>query len=179
VVGGWEFAGITTFVSGVPINIPGSNANNIPSRMEYTYSRYTTSDHNLGSSTYQGVSSVVYDSGSTNPNTLTVFRLDKSKLINADSAGAVKFQLGDINPIYGGIRQPHRVTTDMSFMKAFPIRGEGRYVQVRAEAANVFNQRGMPNFVTDPRSADYGLANLETGLNQTQRTMQMSARIIF
>jgi Carboxypeptidase regulatory-like domain len=134
VVGGWEFNGITTFVSGVPINIPGSNGNNVPSRMEYTYSMYTSSDHDLGSSSYNGVSSVVYDSGQTNPNTLTVRRLDPTKLINLDGNPALpgvsmpKFQLGDINPIYGGIRQPHRITTDMSFMKSFPIFGEGRYV---------------------------------------------------
>jgi hypothetical protein len=37
----------------------------------------------------------------------------------------------------------------------------------------------MPNFISDPRSADYGLANMENGFNQTPRTMQMSARIIF
>lgn len=179
VVGGWEFAGVTTFVSGVPLNIPGSNANNVPSRMEYTWSRYTTSDHDLGSSNFDGMSSIVYDSQSVSPSTLTVRRLDSTKLINTDQAGATKFLLGDIDPVYGGIRQPHRTTTDMSFMKSFPIRGEGRYLQIRAEAANVFNQRGMPNIVTDPRSADFGLANLVSGTNQTPRTMQMSARIVF
>jgi hypothetical protein len=147
--------------------------------MEYTYSRYTGSDHDLSSSTYNGLSSALYDGASVDPHTLTVRRLDPTKLINADQAGATKFQLGDINPVYGGVRQPGRISSDMSFMKAFPIRGEGRYVQFRAEAANVFNQRGMPNFTTDPRAADYGLMNMQNGFNQRPREMQMSLRIIF
>ncbi len=177
-VGGWEFTGITQWASGVPINIPGSNANNAPSRMEYTYSRYTSSDHNLGSSNYDGLSSIVYDSQSVDPHTLTVRRLDPTKLVNPDTDNK-KFVLGDINPIYGGIRQPSKISTDMSFMKAFPIRGEGTYLQFRVEASNVFNQRGMPNIVSDPRSADYGLANLTGTLNQTPRRMQISARLVF
>ncbi len=180
VVGGWEFAGITSWASGVPINIPGSNANNIPSRMEYTWSRFTTSDHNLGSSSYSDKSGVSYDSSSVDPSTLNTRRLDRTKLINPDQAGAQRWLLGDIDPIYGGVRQPSRVTTDMSFMKSFPIKGEGIYLQLRAEAANVFNQRGWPNFVSDPRSADYGLLNFNSNtFNQTPRRMQVSARIIF
>ena len=107
VVGGWELAGITQFESGVPLNIPGSNANNAPSRMEYTWSRYTTADHNLGSSTYTGLSGIVYDSGSVSPSSMTERRLDPTKLINTDTDGK-KFLLGDIDPVYGGIRQPQQ-----------------------------------------------------------------------
>ena len=181
VAGGWEFTGITSWSSGTPLNIPGSNANNAPSRMEYTWSRYTTADHNLASSTYGGLSGIVYDSGAVTPQGLTTRRLDPTKLVNTDT-DQKKFLLGDIDPVYGGVRQPSRISTDMSFMKAFPIRGEGIYLQLRAEAQNVLNQRGMPPISSDPRSPDYGLINLQNSTftqNQIPRRMQISARLVF
>ncbi len=179
VIGGWEFAGISSWSSGVPISIPGSNANNKPSRVEYVWSSYTGSNHDLGSSTYKGQSSVFY-SNAVDPTVRTAgpHRLDPSKVINPDQSGAVPFQLGNLDTVYGGVRQPWGIYHDMSIMKKFQIR-ESSYLQVRAEAENVFNMRGWPSFVTDPRSSDYGLMIAENGFNHSPRRIQISARLIF
>ena len=179
-VGGWEIGGISSWSSGLPLNIPGSNANNKPSRMEYTWSRYTTADHNLGASTFNGYSSIFYSSSQSDPATREAGprRLDPTKLINPDTANT-PFLLGDIDPVYGTIRQPWKIYHDMSIMKSFPIKGEGMYLQFRAEAQNVFNMRGWPDFNTDPRSSDYGLMIGENGLNHTPRKIQISGRFVF
>lgn len=179
IAGGWETAGISSWSSGVPIMIPGSNANNKPSRVEYVWSSYATSNHDLSSPTYQGQSSVFYSQAvppsvrQTGPR-----RLDPSRVINPDQAGSVPFQLGNINPIYGGVRQPWGIYHDLSLMKKFNIR-ESMFLQVRAEAENVFNMRGFPQFITDPRNSDYGLMIAENGFNHQPRKLQLSARFIF
>jgi hypothetical protein len=165
----------------VPIIIDGSNANNKPSRMEYTWSSYTSSNHDLGAAKYGGLSSVFYSS-SVAPSVRQSGprRLDPTRLINADQSNSVPFQLGNIDPVYGGIRQPWGIYHDLSIMKSFSIR-EGMFLQFRAEAENAFNMRGWPNFITDPRSSDYGLMIPESGkgFNHTPRRIQLSARLVF
>jgi hypothetical protein len=179
VAGGWELAGISSWTSGVPISIPGSNANNKPSRMEYTWSSYTGSNHDLSSTTYGGMSSVFYSS-SVDPSVRQAGprRLDPTKIINPDQSNSVPFQLGNIDPVYSGIRQPWGIYHDLSLMKSFSIR-EGIFLQVRAEAENAFNMRGWPSFVTDPRSSDYGLMIAENDFNHSPRRIQLSARLVF
>ena len=87
-VGGWDIAGISSWSSGIPISIPGSNSNNKPSRMEYTWSKYTTSDTDLSSSTLAGQGSVFYSNGDP-PSVRQAGprRLDPTKLINPDQPG--------------------------------------------------------------------------------------------
>jgi hypothetical protein len=178
VVGGWELAGISSWSSGLPINIPGSNANNKPSRVEYVWSRYTTSDRNLGSSSYDGQGSIFY-SNAVDPSVRQAGprRLDPAKVINPDQANK-PFMIGDVNPVYGGIRQPWGIYHDLSMMKSFFI-SESMYFQLRAEAENVFNMRGWPQIISDPRSSDYGLMIAENGFNHTPRRIQMSLRFVF
>lgn len=182
VVGGWEMAGISSWSSGLPISIPGSNMNNKPSRVEYVWSRYTTADHDLSNANFNGYSSVFYSSKVDPAVRQAGSRvLDPTKVVNPDNSNT-PFLLGNIDPVYGGIRQPWKIYHDLSIMKRFPIRGEGKYIQVRAEAKNVFNMRGFPNFITDPRSSDYGLMlgdNSDTPLNHDPRQIQISARIVF
>jgi hypothetical protein len=179
VVGGWELAGGSSWTSGVPISIPGSNANNKPSRMEYTWSSYTSSNHDLSATGYSGLSSVFY-SNTVAPSVRQSGprRLDPARIINPDQSNSVPFQLGNIDPVYGGVRQPWGIYHDLSLMKSFPIR-EGIFVQFRAEAENAFNMRGWPRFITDPRISDYGLMIAENGFNHSPRRIQISARLIF
>ncbi len=181
IVGGWEVAGISSWSSGLPLNIPGSNANNKPSRVEWVWSRYTTSDHNLASSTFNGYSGIFYSSQNVAPSVRQTGAraLDPTKLVNPDNANT-PFLLGDIDPVYGTIRQPWKIYHDASLMKKFPLHGEGKYLQLRAEARNVFNMRGWPDIITDPRSSDYGLMLGESGFNQiSPRQIQASARLVF
>lgn len=179
VVGGWEMAGISSWSSGLPLNIPGSNANNKPSRVEYVWSRYTTADHNLAAANYNGYSSIFYIS-TVDPSVRQSGSraLDPTKLVNPNNANT-PFLLGNIDPVYAPIRQPWRIYHDLSIMKRFPIHGESKYIQVRAEAKNVFNMRGFPDIITDPRSSDYGLMLGENGFNHDPRQVQVSARIVF
>ena len=180
VVGGWEVAGISSWSSGLPLSIPGSNANNKPSRVEYVWSRYTTADHNLGSSTFNGDYASIFYSQNVDPSVRQngSHLLDSTKLVNPDNANT-PFLIGNIDPVYAGIRQPWKIYHDLAFMKKFPIYGESKYIQLRAEAKNVFNMRGFPDFITDPRSSDYGLMLGENGFNHTPRQIQVSARIVF
>jgi hypothetical protein len=179
IIGGWELAGISSWSSGVPIHIDGSNANNKPSRVEYVWSSYTSSDRDLGSSNYKGQDSIFYSQDvdpavrQSGPR-----RLDPSKVINPDEPGGPRFQLGDVDPIYGGVRQPWRIYHDMSLMKKFNFT-ESVYLQFRAEAENVFNMRGWPDIIDDPRSSDYGLMLGENGFNHGPRRIQLSARLVF
>jgi hypothetical protein len=167
VIGGWEFAGISLWRSGRPIIIPHTNVNNNV-RVEATYPTLTGALDN-GSFAGNWGAFISPDSPSG------VSRFTRSAITEA-----APFTAGNVN-LVDSIRHPSRLSHDMSFMKRFNIfpGAESRFLQFRAEANNVFNIRGMGDYISDPRDANFGLIDGARGLYNTERRIQFSARIIF
>jgi hypothetical protein len=174
-VGGWEISSITTWRSGRPVVIANSNLNN-DIRVETTFSRYATSDQNIGNATFAGNSGVFFAEGDSQP-AASARRFDASKVLEPG-----RFIYGNL-AVYDGIRQPSRVMHSQSLMKKFPIFSpEGtRYLQFRMEAENFFNLRGMANYITDPRDSGFGTIRVDNNnaLYNTERRIQVSLRFVF
>jgi hypothetical protein len=178
-VGGWEFSGLSSWRSGRPLIIDGGLSNN-DARIETGWSKFATSDHNLGNPGYAGKSAALVSADAVALGTATR-RLDPTKVIAQEALP--RFTYGDVN-LYADIRQPSRFMHDLSMMKSFPIR-EGAFLQFRVEAQNAFNMRGWPNFRSRPGSpTEFGLmvitndAGSNGGMNPS-RQLQLSARIVF
>lgn len=172
-VGGWEFSGVSLYRSGRPLFLDNSNTNvNNNVRAEYTAGSWTTSDHNLAGSNYNGDSQAIYGPLQPYPSVTaeTNRRFDPSKVTSAQA-----FVYGTLPAVYGNIRQPGNFNTDLSLMKKFPF-GESRFVQIRGEASNAFNIRGAGSYNTTVGSDAFGLI---TSAGNVERRMQLSARIVF
>ncbi len=90
---------------------------------------------------------------------------------------ARKFEYGTLPPVIGSFRQPSNTNYNISLMKAFRFSAEkNRYLQFRMEGNNIFNIRGFGNYNTTIGTADFGLI---TSPGNTERKIQMSARIVF
>jgi len=184
VVGGWQFAGIYSGSTGRPIVINFSNgqAANGFGRIINTWGSYNSSNHNIGMSGFSGLNSVFYNTAADTtqiPNRR--FCWDNVKQAPNCFSDAQPFVLGNMDPVYPGIRQPGLFNTDLSLMKSFNLGAEGkRYIQVRMEASNAFNQRGFPNYQTTTGQSNFGLAIGDPNNPWRQpRIMQMSGRIVF
>jgi hypothetical protein len=172
-IGGWEFSGISLYRSGRPLFLDNSNTNvNNNVRVEYTAGSWTTSDHNLAGSNYNGDLQGLYGplQGLPAASAATNRRFDPSKVTNAQS-----FVYGNLPAAYGGIRQPGNFNTDLSLMKKFSL-GESRFIQIRGEASNAFNIRGYGPYNTTVGADGFGLI---TSAGNTERRLQLSARIVF
>jgi hypothetical protein len=184
IVGGWQFAGIFSGSTGRPIVINFSNgqAANGFGRIINTWGSYNSSNHDIGVSSFSGANSVFYNTAADTtqiPNRR--FCWDNVKQAPSCFSDAQPFVLGNMDPVYPGIRQPGLFNTDLSLMKSFNLGAEGkRYLQVRMEASNAFNQRGFPNYQTTTGQSNFGLAIGDPNNPWRQpRIMQMSGRIVF
>ncbi len=105
-------------------------------------------------------------------------RFDSSQFLNSTS-----FTYGNANPIYGNIRQPGNGQIDLSLMKKFPLSAEAskRYLQLRLEASNALNIRGLANFNTTFGNPTFGYVSAANGsiAGNTERHAQISARVVF
>ncbi len=171
-IGGWELAGYTSYHSGSPLTFSNDTQNtNNNIKVETTFGSYTSSDHNIGNAAFSSNTQVLYGplQGVTSA---SVGRFDKTKVSDAQV-----FTYGNLPSVYGGIRNPANTQTDASLMKRFAISKEGRvFLQFRAEAQNVFNIRGFGTYNTKIGDPGFGLI---TSAGNTERHMQLSARIVF
>jgi hypothetical protein len=184
VVGGWQFAGIYSGSTGRPIvlNFGNSQVGNSYGRIINTWGSYASSNHDIGASGFSGLNSVFVPVGA-DTSTITTRRFGWDPATGAPTGltNAQLFVLGNMDPVYPGIRQPGLFNTDLSLMKSFNLAAEGkRYLQIRMEASNAFNQRGFPNYQTTVGQSNFGLlvADPNNGWRQP-RIMQMSGRIVF
>jgi hypothetical protein len=176
-VGGWKAAGIYTWNSGVPLNLSFSNSQSSSTYggMLNTWGTWATSNHDLGMPGFAGNNSVLTTT-EANLSSVTLSRLN-SALINNSAV----YTLGNVNPVYPGIREPGFFDTDLSLMKNFALGGDGkRFLQLRVEATNAFNQRGFPNYQTEIGQPGFGLLIADPNNSPKQpRTAQISGRIVF
>jgi hypothetical protein len=171
-IGGWQFSGNSTWVSGLPVSFANSqlvNINNVI-KVEDTYTSYATSNHNLGNSAYKGDNGALA-SPSANPASL-VGRFASSLITPVQM-----FTAGDMPAMDPHLRNPAFMQTDLSLMKNFYLGTEQtRYLQIRGEAQNALNIRGFGSYNTTFGSPYFGLI---TDAGNTPRSIQVSARIIF
>jgi hypothetical protein len=169
VVGGWVAAGVTTFHSGVPLSITGSNAlwwdigqasNGMSERPIYNNNNFNNhvSGHRslIGAANYEP-----YMNRSS-------FRLCQFTPTQAE-IGNVPWAMRDL--VSPGFSQ-----WDFSLMKNFYLGKETRYFQFRVEAQNLFNHMnaGAPDGnITD---GNFGMINYQNG---NPRYMMIAAKIYF
>lgn len=173
-VGGWEISGTATYRSGRPVywNFSGVNVNN-NIRVETTYGSclLTCTNADLITSHFKGPKSVLTATGAT-PTGGTAFN-------SANFIEPQPFTYGDLKPIYGAFRHPGNWNSDMSLMKRFSIfstRDVSRFLQFRAEAANVFNIAGLGPYNTTLGGVGFGTI---TSVNNQERHIQMSMKYVF
>jgi hypothetical protein len=177
VVGGWQLGGIYTAQSGTPLIINDNNSqiNNGYGRLINTWPSYAPGVTSISDSSFAGSSSVFQNSNTYNFNNVTTYRFDASKITSAQV-----FTYGNLNPVYPDIRNPAHFDTDLSMMKNFSW-SEKRYLQIRVEAQNAFNQRGYPGYNSSLGTPGFGLllANPTDTSWQHPRVLQLSGRIVF
>jgi hypothetical protein len=169
VLGGWQFAGVTIYRSGRPMVFDYATANvNNPWNVEYTFGSYATADTNIVNSSANR--HAIYSSQDTVPDNAGVFDTAKIK-------EPAVFTYGTLPPVYYGIRHPGNVNWDLSVMKRFPFTKDGgRFLQLRLEAQNALNIRGLGHYGIQVGSIDFGRI---TSAGNVERRAQVSARIIF
>jgi hypothetical protein len=172
VIGGWQIAGNTTFVSGSPVILWSTNTINTNNviKVEDTYGSYAGSNHNLSNPSYTSDSQVLV-SPETPLTSTTVGRFNAANMVQAQY-----FMPGNLPPVDANIRNPMFSQTDLSLMKNFYLHSETRYLQIRAEGQNAFNIRGFGTYNSDLGTPYFGLI---TNAGNSPRSIQLSARIIF
>jgi len=169
IVGGWEIAGISQWRSGRPVflNTEGININN-DVRVEHTW---MTSTGPIANDAFSWGNSAFRSSDDSLSGAVSRFNAGNLK-------GAGQFLYGNVNPLQPGIRNHGRWSDDFSLMKKFALAQEGRvYLQVRAEAFNLFNRMILDGFNVSKGDARFGL--ITQAVPDTERRMQMSLRLVW
>jgi hypothetical protein len=171
-IGGWQLAGNSTYVDGLPVQWWGTTTINTNNTIlvETTYGSYTSSNHNLSNPSYTGDNQVLV-SPSTPVTASTVGRFNTNAMQVAQN-----FVAGNLPVVDPHLRNPPFSQTDLSLMKNFGLGSERRYLQFRAEAQNAFNIRGFGTYNNDLGNPYFGLI---TNAGNSPRAIQLSARIIF
>ena len=181
IVGGWEYAGIWIFHTGTPFQF----SNDLPYPL--------ASGDGVGTlfgSISGNIAHIEPANYNGNPNSL----LTATNLTNVGTWGnlgnapvrafnesqflaPVPLTPGNVPNVYPWMREPHSNSYDASLMKNFSIAREGKvYLQLRVEAQNLLNIRGLGNYDTTVGDASFGLI---TSSAQDPRQMQISARLFF
>jgi hypothetical protein len=172
-IGGWEVSGNTSWRSGTPIVFSYSQS------PDFGIGVYALNASLAPGATLSDVASgltgrsVLWPSGSSTPPSST----------SAFTSSIVKpanFTLGTIPYTYANLRNPSIFTTDLSLMKNFPVfsKDGSRYIQLRAEALNVFNHPVLGNYDGNMSDATFGYI---TGMNGSfpERHVQIAAKFVF
>jgi hypothetical protein len=171
--GGWALNGTYTYHSGTAVQLNSSNCQNCTNdiKVETLFGSYATADHNLSSSAYTSDQQLLYSSADARPTSSSVRRIDATKVTDAQP-----FTYGDLPTMYDAIRNPSFYQLNMALVKSFRLMGDGRFLQIRAEAENALNTRGYGDYNTKIGDEYFGLI---TSAGNSPRHIQLSARIVF
>jgi hypothetical protein len=168
-IGGWELAGFGLYTSGTPITFGStggvsSQGQGAPGLTGFVY----------------GTTSQLSGSGLSKPGSLLRSPGDGYATcgggFNCSMFGAPQMlTYGNMGFVYPWIRNPGYFNYDASLMKRFEIK-EHSYLQLRVEAQNAFNVRGLGAYDTTFGDAYFGYI---TGAGNSPRIMQVSGRIVF
>jgi len=172
VIGGWQLAGTGIYRSGRPV-IFGNTNNEIDNSVGILTVYGTVLSNNLTNPGY-----VQTGYGLNTPLPANAGRFNTSQFLQGES-----FVYGNMAPVYGNIRQPGNGQIDLSLMKKFPLSAEAnkRYLQLRLEASNALNIRGLANYDTTLGHPTFGYVSEVNGTiaGDVERHAQISARIVF
>jgi hypothetical protein len=168
VVGGWELAGFGLWESGTPIAFGtvggvsslGQGAPGLFGFINGSTSQISTSSLGSGSLLRSPADGYTVCGGGFNCSEFGLPQL---------------LTYGNMGSIYPWIRNPGYLNYDASLMKRFNFT-EHSYLQLRVEAQNVFNIRGLGPYDTTFGDAHFGYI---TSAGNTPRIMQVSGRIFF
>ncbi|MDZ4796976.1 MAG: TonB-dependent receptor, partial [Bryobacteraceae bacterium] len=168
--GGWEFAGTGILRSGRPVVFDATTPNiNNNVRVEWTYGSFAGAGTSVSNARFGDPRQVFYSQADARLND-RITRFD-------NVVDAQRFTYGTLSPVFGDLRHPGRTNYDLSLMKAFYFSSERKqYLQLRMEGTNIFNIRGFGSYNTKIGTRDFGLI---TAPGNTERRIQMSARIVF
>jgi hypothetical protein len=169
VVGGWEMAGISQFRSGRPVQLGSSSVNvNNDVRVEVTWPSVTG---DIKNSAFQGGSSAFRSVDDSLTGAIPIFDVSKT-------TPPQQFTYGNLNPLQPGIRHPGMWNDDFSLMKRFSFTSDGRvFLQLRAEAFNLFNRMQLNGYNTSMGDVRFGL--ITQAIPDTERRLQISLRLFF
>jgi hypothetical protein len=188
IVGGWEYAGIYIFHTGTPITFgedlsdPAASGDGVPGGNNGAgglWANITVPLSQIQASNYNGnPNSLLTATNHTNVGSWGNLGSATTRLFNeSDFIAPQPLTPGNVPNIFGGIREPHSTSYDASLMKNFSIAREGKiYLQLRVEAQNVFNIRGLGNYDCTIGDPSFGLI---TSSGQDPRQMQISGRLFF
>ncbi len=169
VLGGWEIAGNAIYTSGTPITFGSTGGESSQDQGAPGLSGFV-----LGSSKEVATSALNNAGG--------LLRSPSDSYTKCGGAfDCSKFGLpkllthGSMGSIYPWIRNPGFFSYDASLMKSFKFT-ERSYLQLRMEAENVFNIRGLGGYNTTFGDAYFGYI---TDAGNRPRRMQISGRIYF
>jgi hypothetical protein len=91
------------------------------------------------------------------------------------TAGGVVARLGTAPRYFGNLRGYAQPSENFGIFKRFGF-GEGRFVEFRADAFNVFNRSGLGDPITTVGDPQFGQI---TGVQQGGREVQLALRITF
>ena len=172
-IGGWQLAGTGIYRSGRPVQFYDGALNEVDNSVGILETYGNVISNNLTNPNYV---QTYYGRNQALPTGAGKF--DSSQFLPAAS-----FTYGNVAPIYGNIRQPGNGQIDLSLMKKFPLAAEAsrRYLQLRLEASNAFNIRGLAGFNTDFSNPTFGYISAANGsiAGNIERHAQISARIVF
>jgi hypothetical protein len=168
-IGGWELAGNGLYTSGTPISFgavggDSSQGQGAPGLTGFIYG----STSQISSSSLGSPANLLRSPGDGYTTCGGGF--------NCSMFGLPKLlTYGNMGFVYPWIRNPGYFNYDASLMKKFDI-SEHSYLQLRVEAQNAFNIRGLGSYNTAFGDAYFGYI---TGAGNTPRIMQVSGRIVF
>ena len=173
VIGGWQLAGTGIYRSGRPIIFGYGALGEINNSVGILQTYGNVASNNLTNPSYvQGY----YGLNQTIPT-------GPGKFNNSQFLPVASFTYGNMAPIYGNIREPGNGQIDLSLMKKFPLAAEAskRFLQVRVEASNAFNIRGLTGYDTNVTSPSFGYITAINGTvaGNVERHAQVSARLVF
>jgi hypothetical protein len=157
-VGGWQINAIETYDSGIPISVSGGG--NIP-----LFNGVNNRPNWISSNVRTPISMGSFDPA-----------VDLYLNVNAFSEPA-PYTFGNAPPNLPNVRTPAYHDEDFSLFKKFPFKGEGRYVEFRAETFNVFNRVVFGGPATNVNSPNtFGIISNQ---ENTPRVIQFALKLIF
>jgi len=176
--GGWELSGINTYRSGRPVTFGGAQDNNSLRIVNTYFSTKNPGETNLKAAGFGDPRSVLDPFGQLGKGGARALDLSKFLLTDDGTAGKIGFFPGNLFPVYGGLRNPGYFSSDVSMMKKFPFTSDGdRFFQLRLEASNLFNHPWLRDYETNLKQ-DQTFGRI-TGVRNTERRLQVSAKIVF
>ena len=178
VVGGWVAAGVTTFHSGVPMEIEGSNA------LWWYIGQASNGNSERPHLVVEPGAEVknLYQPTPTSPGTLlcgvrqTTNPIQLRRHSGFASSTPSLAEIGDIPWCMPNLVSPGFSQWDFSLMKNFYLGKESRYFQVRMEAQNLFNH--MNAGVPDENIPDATFGEI-TSQNGNPRYLMIAAKLYF